>query len=235
MDLIHLKLDKFVGGDQKRLFQSDIHHIKSDNENLEKAIFHDTKNKVKDKLNHTVFYGKYSTLLKSNFLQQQNSYVNSLLAFNEIQPKYINEKENASKIQSTANRYYLNLFEKYSNIINQDIFYFKANLDSPIDIIGVQNVAYMLSPLKNNKNVRLSQQQSLLNIRDYTIYADYKDNYNDMFSFVLSKNNQYPQNNNIPLYDMNFSNIETITFNTLDKLQSWLSKYKFDKLYYGVN
>lgn len=236
MSNIRIKLNKFVAGDQKRLFQSDIqvYDDQSQEKTANASINISNSNTKKNSYQNTVFYGKYSLLLKANYLEKNDAYVNSLLDFNEVQPRYVNEKQIFNiKSQFNTSQFYLNLFQQNQKKEQQNIFYFNANLQHPIDIEGIQNMAYMLSPLNSKKQVQIQQPSSMYFLKDFQMSADYKDHYGEMYKFLLNRQREYPENQSIPIYDLNFTNLQTITFDSLQKLTSFLQKYQLDKLKYN--
>ena len=233
MAYIHIKLDKIVAGDQKRLFKSFKQLYDKDNElyNYNQKKQPELKKNIKASQNiklSQIYYGKYSSNLKNNSINSDN-FDSQLLQFNSVSPRYITDnKQINTKQYLETNKYYGNIFQsnEYNNL--QLIQYFKSIIQTPIDITGVQNVAYLLSPLGTRKNVQINASDFNIYFKNYKIQADYKEHYSDLFKYVLSKSVQCPEKEGIPIYDLNFTDIQTITFQTKQKLEKWLKTYKFD-------
>ena len=231
MSYIHIKLDKIAAGDQKRLFKSstqiyETQNIIQNNTSL-KSNIQPSKNK---KLNQ-VFYGNYSKGAQLN--TQTNGYQNSLLSFNKVSQQYISNK-NKINVQQYINtsKYYNTLLQQNQTDDAQKIQYFKSIMETPIDISAVQNMAYMLSPLGIRKNIQMHASQFNISSKNIHIQADYKPHYRELFNYILSKPIQCPEKQTIPIYDLNLTNIQTITFQTQQKLYKWITDYKFDITYY---
>lgn len=221
MSYIHIKLDKFVAGQEKRLFKSNISQFQS-NDILENNQQNIANQNIKN-INgiQDVLYGNYHNI----------SGQNNLLNFNEINLNYIKQADQINYNQYiNTTSYYNCLFEQNNYNLKQQVQYFKSILQIPIDIAGVEDMAYALSPLGKRKNIQIFSPQFNLLSKNYKIEADYKENYQQMYNYLLNRQTANSQFNTVPLYDLDFSNLQTITFQSLAMLSSWINTYKLNSI-----
>jgi hypothetical protein len=89
----------------------------------------------------------------------------------------------------------------------------------------------MLLPLNTDKFTNIVQSESNLNMPEKLISsynANYKPNYKDMLLSVCTKPYQYAEDNSIPIYDLNFSFLDSIKFNSEINILNWLKTNKLD-------
>ena len=99
MSYKHIKLDKIVAGNEQRIFKTKLLNIPDSEVNqstsgeINVGIVHDTSNKIKYHEFDTVFYGEYSSELKTVSKIDGNSvYDGNLLHFNEVNSDYITNR-----------------------------------------------------------------------------------------------------------------------------------------------
>ncbi len=237
----HIKLDKIVAGNEQRIFKTNIHDILSSNvqsvnnlDALNVGIVQDISDKQEYHKFDTIYYGEYSTDLKTeNKLNGNTLFDKSLLHFNDVNSEYITNKESNIVDVSVYNTEYSSWFKSAVNESQKNslkssderITYFPNTLKMPIDISISDNRAYMLNPINTDKYTNLIQNSTNLSYKNFSVSANYKDNYQQMFSDYLSRAYYYAEDNNIPIYDLNFSAIQTINFNSKANVDEWLNKW----------
>lgn len=99
-------------------------------------------------------------------------------------------------------------------------------IPTPIDITYSNENAYLLLPISTDKYTKLAQTQTCLNLENFTYNADYKPNYKQMMDFEFNKTYMTAEDNSIPIYDMNFSFVQTIKFNSTNDVLNWITTNK---------
>lgn len=250
MSYKHIKLDKIVAGNEQRIFKTKLLNIPDSEVNqstsgeINVGIVHDTSNKIKYHEFDTVFYGEYSSELKTVSKIDGNSvYDGNLLHFNEVNSDYITnrpaEKYSTSSLLdiSVYNTAFSNWFKNKSvdyqkneeKMKDERVTYFPKHIDMPIDISLSEGRAYMLSPLNTERYTNLVQCSSNIVYKTYNLKANYKPNYTDAFSEFMSKPFYYAEDNAVPIYDMTFSTFQTINLGNHKNAVEWLEKWNLTR------
>ena len=250
MSYKHIKLDKIVAGTEQRIFKTKILNIpdsevdQTTSGEINVGIVHDVSDQVKYHEFNTVFYGEYSSELKTTSKINGNSiYDGNLLHFNEVNSDYITnrpeERYTTSSLLDVSiyNTSFPNWFKIRTIDYQKDeekmkderVTYFPKHLDMPIDISLSEGRAYMLSPLNTERYTNLVQCSANIVYKTYGMKATYKPNYANSFSEFMSKSFYYAEDNAVPIYDMSFSTFQTINLGNHENAIKWLEKWNLTR------
>ena len=214
----HLKLDKFVYGSKQKIIKTTTQVLNRDEDEL--------INYQGNKKN--VYY--FSDI------------DDKLIDFHQINFDYINNKKGKITVNSYIDRYNPT-FSISANIIkhyttqqdDQRIAYFPQYIYTPLDIAQFKNSCYFLLPISTNKFVNIAHPNKILN--DVQSF-----NYNPVPQIIASNITPHSsffdraaytsEDNSIPVYDMNFKEIETIKFNSATDLYNWILKWGLQSIIY---
>ena len=233
----HLKLDKFVSGTEQRIFKTTTNLISANIEN-EIISFNEINNtyiKPKD-----IYYAEYSTdIVINNKLENLNIISGKLINFHDINCDYLTnrpDKMYSLSIDSPNSPWFAQdaINAQYNIEKNNDerITFFPQHIDTPIDIAYSRNNSYFLLPLNTERYTNLVQSDTTLLYQNDGPDAKYKPNYNNAFKELWSKSFYTPEDNSIPIYDLNFTFLQSINFGDNEKVLSWLKKYNLDTFTY---
>ena len=250
MSYKHIKLDKIVAGTEQRIFKTKILDI-SDSEveqttsgEINVGIVHNVDDQIKYHEFDTIFYGEYSSDLKTmSKINGDVVYDATLLHFNEVNSDYITnrpeERYSTSSIfdvsiynASFPNWFRISTIDYQKNIekMNDErVTYFPKHLDMPIDISLSEGRAYLLSPLNTERYTNLVQCSTNIVYRSFGMNATYKPNYTDMYSDYMSKPFYYAEDNGVPIYDMSFSTMQTINLGSHELAEEWIKMWNLTK------
>jgi hypothetical protein len=221
-----IHLDKFVAGNEQRIFKTKTNVV--DN-------FVNPTNQFKS---HNVFYGEYSSSKTNNSNIQLNGLLSGdLINFHNINSNYVTnnpEKEYILNLQDT-NLPEFNLLASEAELdTNKNkeevITYFPKYIHTPIDIAYSENNSYFLLPLNTNKYVNLKQSNNTINLNKFEYEATYKPNYGKLINHYFSKTYECPEDNSVPIYDLNFSFMETLNLNSHFNAVNFLEKHNLYNL-----
>ena len=250
MSYKHVKLDKIVAGTEQRIFKTKILDIpdseveQTTSGEINVGIVHDVSDQVKYHEFDTVFYGEFSSELKTiSKINGDSIYDGNLLHFNEVNSDYITnrpeERYSTSSLLDVSiyNTSFSNWFKNKTIDYQKDeekmkderVTYFPKHLDMPIDISLSEGRAYMLSPLNTERYTNLVQCSANLVYKSYEMNAKYKPNYTNSFSEFMSKPFYYAEDNAVPIYDMSFSTFQTINLGSHKNAIEWLEKWNLTK------
>lgn len=154
-----------------------------------------------------------------------------LINFHDINADYITnrpDKNNILTMNSIVSPWfntdaYNSQFDTKKNA-DERVSYFPTFINTPIDIAYSRNQSYFLLPLSNNRYTNLVQSENTLHYRNQGPDAIYKPNYSKMYEYQWSKPFYYAEDNSVPIYDLNFSNIETIDLQTNENVILFLKE-----------
>lgn len=219
-----IHLDKFVAGNEQRIFKTKTNVV--DN-------FVNSTNKFKS---HDVFYGDYNST-KTNKIYSDGLLTGDLINFHNIDSNYVtNNPEKEYILNLTDNN--LPEFNILANEAEQNakknkeevITYFPKYIHTPIDIAYSENNSYFLLPLNTNKYVNLKQSNDTINLNKFKYNATYKPNYSNLIDHHFSKAYDCPEDNSVPIYDLNFSFMETLNLNSHSNAINFLEKHNLYNL-----
>ena len=84
----------------------------------------------------------------------------------------------------------------------------------------------MLLPLNTEKFVNIIQSDTTLKYADSAINAYGKDNYKELFSNELSRTATAAEDNSIPIYDLNFTFLQSVNLSKHENAINWLKKHQ---------
>lgn len=250
MSYKHIKLDKIVAGTEQRIFKTNLLDV-SDNEieqvsggMINTEIVHDVDDQVKYHELDTMFFGEYSSELKTTSKIDGNIvYDANLIHFNELNADYITNKP--SEKYSTSSFFDVSIYNtsfsnwfKLKTIENQKdtakmaderVTYFPKHLDMPIDVALSEGRAYFLSPLNTERYTNLVQCSTNIVYRLFGMQATFKPNYEDAFHDYMSRSFYYAEDDAVPIYDMSFSTIQTINLGSHEDAQNWLLNWNITR------
>ena len=194
-------------------------------------------------LQNDIFYGDYSTT-QITMAKISNTVVsNYLINFHEINADYILNRPDKNKILTinTAASWWFNTSAYNSQFDEQKnkqerISFFPQYINTPIDITYSRNNSYFLLPISTQRYVNIVQPDILLKYRKQGPKAVLKPHYTEMFQQQWSIPYTSSEDTSIPIYDLNFSFLQTINLNTNKNVQDFLKKYNLldYKLYSNV-
>ena len=187
-------------------------------------------------IHNDIFYGEYSSIINV----KDHIYSANLINFHDIDANYLtnnSEKEyilnltdtNLPEFSSSAKNAELDIQKNQE----ESITYFPKYIQTPIDITYSENNAYFLLPLNTDKYVNLKQQDFMMNSKRFKYNATFKHNYSDLIEHQLSKTYDVPEDNAVPIYDLNFSFLETIKLSSSAEAQEFLQKYNLYNLIFN--
>lgn len=231
----HLKLQKFVSGNKQRIFKTntDITYISKPDELSVSTYIQKGKQK-------NIYYG--------NYLQRNMEYLSSnLIDFHQINYDYFYNRPDRIKFNTIYSDRNNPLFTTSANIIKnytteqdgQRISYFPQYMYTPLDISKYNNSYYMLLPINTDRYINIAHPDKLIDKIDdlkekpfgallNNIYEKipYKNNYTEMISSFYQRAAYTTEDNNIPIYDLNFTNIQTIRFKSSNDVFQWIIKWR---------
>lgn len=232
----HLKLDKFVSGTEQRIFKTTTNIISGNLENNKNSF-----NLIPKKYNpKNIYYAKYSSdIIINNKLNNNKLLSGELINFHDINYDYlINRPDKISTltIDNPNSPWFAQdaLNAQYNIEKNKDerITYFPQHIDTPIDIAYSRNNSYFLLPINTKRFTNLVQSDTtLLHVNDGP-NATFKPNYKSAFQELWTKAFYTPEDNSIPIYDLNFTFLQSINFGNNEKVLTWLKKYNLDTFTY---
>jgi len=83
----------------------------------------------------------------------------------------------------------------------------------------------MLLPINTERFTNIVQSDIMLTYKNAKISAKYKPNYNKLFNTELSRPINYAEDNSIPIYDLNFTFLQSINLSSYDNVIDFLSKH----------
>ena len=214
----HLKLDKFVYGSKQKIIKTTTQVLNRDEDEL--------INYQGNKKN--VYY--FSDI------------DNYLIDFHQINFDYINNKKGKITVNSYIDRYNPS-FSISANIIKhytteqdgQRIAYFPQYIYTPLDIAQFKNSCYFLLPISTNKFINIAHPNKILNDVQKFKYSPIPSH---ISSYITPHNSFFDraaytsEDNSIPVYDMNFKEMETIKFNSATDLYNWILKWGLQSIIY---
>lgn len=214
----HLKLDKFVYGSKQKIIKTTTQVLNRDEDEL--------INYQGNKKN--VYY--FSDI------------DNYLIDFHQINFDYINNKKGKITVNSYIDRYNPT-FSISANIIKhytteqdgQRIAYFPEYIYTPLDIAQFKNSCYFLLPISTNKFVNIAHPNKILNdvqSFNHNPVPQSISSYITPHSAFFDRAAYTPEDNSIPIYDMNFKDLETIKFASTNELYNWLLKWGLQDVIY---
>lgn len=206
----------------------------------EQRIFKTKTNIVDEKLRpfntqirNDIFYGEYTSVIN----RKTGIHSASLINFHDIDANYLtnnSEKEYILNLTDTNLPEFSSSAKKAESDIqkNQEesITYFPKYIQTPIDITYSENNAYFLLPLNTDKYVQLKQSNNMLQTAHFKYDATFKDNYSNLITHQLTKTYDTPEDNSVPIYDLNFSFLETIKLSSNAEAIEFLQKYNLYNL-----
>lgn len=93
----------------------------------------------------------------------------------------------------------------------------------------------MLLPINTERYTNIVQSDITLTYKNYDIQADFKPNYKNMFHNELSRPINYSEDNSIPIYDLNFTFLQTINMKSYDNVIEFLEKFNLLDFTYKKN
>lgn len=225
MSIKRLKLDKFVSGTEQRVFKTTTIKEKESDESLNIT--------QKD-----VFYGEYSiSKLRDSKVDNHICLSGDLINFHDIHSDYITNRPDNKKVLSlngSASPWFPNdalnaqLKEEHNN--TERITYFPSYVDTPIDIAYSRNNNYMLLPLNTERYTNIVQNDNMLKYRNYPISAENKPNYTNLFNNEISRPVNYAEDNSVPIYDLNFTFLQSINLENYDNIINFITKHNLSNL-----
>lgn len=214
----HLKLDKFVYGSKQKIIKTTTQIINKD----DNQIINYEGNKK------NVYY--FSNI------------DNHLIDFHQINFDYINNKKDKITIKSYIDRYNPT-FTISANVIKhqttqqdgQRIAYFPQYIYTPLDIAQFKNSCYFLLPISTNKFVNIAHPNKILNdIQSFNQLQVSKEisSYIEPHKQFYDRAAYTSEDNSIPVYDMNFKDLQTIKFSSINELYNWILKWSLQNIIY---
>lgn len=216
---LHLKLDKFVAGQQQRVFQTTDKTIQiktgidSDSLYIDVNSFNLIRKNV-----YLTTYAQNKQMEKENnkfsYIQEEQ-----LVNFHDIDADYIlNNPERSNNLPAinTHNSpwFHTSIINNINNLTKQKderISYFPEWINTPIDIAYSKSISFFLLPLSTDKYINVVQSEQLYNIdKNMSFYGQFKPHYKQMIHNFIDKPTYGLEDNTIPIYDMNFSFLETV-------------------------
>lgn len=180
-----------------------------------------------------IFYGDFSSNKISTISVNNNKIISSyLINFHGINADYINNRPDKNKILSinTSVSYWFNI-SAYNNQFNTEknkderITYFPKYINTPIDIAYSRNQSYFLLPISTQKYVDIVQPNLTLKQKFNGPLAVLKNNYTKMYQHQWTQSTTTSEDNSIPIYDLNFSWLQTINLNSNENVRAFLNKH----------
>lgn len=217
----HLKLDKFVYGSKQKIIKTTTQIVTKENEKL--TVYNSNKKNV--------YY--FSDIDKN------------LLDFHQINFDYINNKKGKISINSYIDNnnptfsISANIIKHYTTEQDgQRITYFPEYLYTPLDITQFKNSCYFLLPISTNKFVNIAHPNKILNdienFQQNPVPENIASNIKPHIQFY-DRAAYTSEDNSIPVYDMNFKQIETVKFSSSTELYNWLLKWNLQSIIYQDN
>lgn len=234
----HLKIDRFVAGKQQRIFKTSdrIVLVNSDANNTNVTF------STVDPFRKHVFFGKYSSNIQAISQTQSNLLTGELINFHDINSDYINnrpDKLNYSlQVNTQVSPWFSKQLETAKNNIeknkDQRITYFPTYINTPIDIVYFKDFSYFLLPLSTQRYINIVQPNHMRTYNNFYT-AKYKPNYKEALQEFMHKDYYTSQDNSIPIYDMNFTFLQTINLKSSQNVFNWLQKHKLNTKTYIEN
>jgi hypothetical protein len=179
-----------------------------------------------------IFYGDYTSEKFATNINTQQVISSNLINFHSVNADYIINRPDKNKILSinTAVSYWFNVsaynsqFDKEKNK-DERISFFPTFINTPIDIAYSRNKSYFLLPISTQKYFNVVQPNLTLKQRLNGPAALLKNNYAKMFKHYWSQPTYTSEDNSIPIYDLNFSWIQTINLGTHANVIEFLNKH----------
>lgn len=186
-----------------------------------------------DLIKKDVFFGQYNSNSPAYAKQNNQEIISTyLINFHDVHADYITNQPNKNSvlnINGAASPWFPKSAtdNQYNSKKNADerITYMPSYIDTPIDIAYSKNNSYFLLPLNTKKYTNLIQSDNNLLYNNIGVSAEFKPNYNDMIQHNLSKPYYYSDDNSIPIYDLNFTFIQTINLDNNENVKSFLQKH----------
>jgi hypothetical protein len=242
-----LKLEKIVTGPEQRIFKTNTQawvDIPGDRTPLDTKLDFPLIDGVKTitPKHNDVYFAEYNStkvidLKTKNSENNKNIMVSgNLINFHDINVDYIvNQpgKYSHLTIDGTNSPWFpINTtIAEENKIKNADerIMYFPSYINTPIDIVFCNNNSYFLLPLSTEKYTNILQSNGLLNNYKQGMYnADLKHNYQNMLSTVIEQSYESPEDTSIPVYDLNFSYLDSLNFGNTDALNAFLTRWNLN-------
>lgn len=237
---LHLKLDKFVAGQQQRIFKTTDRTVQV--KPGHNSLYIDVSS---DELSRKNIYMTTYAQNKSNkkednkfaYLQEEQ-----LINFHDINIDYIlnhPERDNHLPMINTHNSPWfhtsiINNMDDKDKQKDERISYFPKWINTPIDIAYSKSVSFFLLPLSTDKYINVVQSNQLYNIdKNMSFYGQFKPHYKQMIHNFIYKSTYGLEDNTIPIYDMNFSFLETIYLGSTNAVQSWINSFNLNNIYYN--
>ena len=247
-----LKLDKFVAGTNQRIFKTTTSIIKLGerdsisglNNKLDYSLLPSSTLYDNCKLNEkNVFFGDF--FIDTNNTTKNTEFTSKLINFHDIHSDYISNKpENAnenSPIDSIESPWFpqainTTIDAKKQNKQNETIVYFPEYINTPIDLTYSENNVNFLLPISTEKYINIAQSESLLNMKNY--YTEdylskknvYRNNYANILSSQIFQGAYTSEDNSIPVYNLNYSNLESIYLKNTENVNAFIEKYKLTEI-----
>lgn len=226
----HLKLQKFASGNQQRIFKLTdktvfvAHTLTETVANISKE-YADRK---------YIYFGQYSTEKSIEFTSSNNKILTGdLINFHDVNSDYIANRGNklsnfSNYIDQSINPWFNNELNQASSNVEknkqQRVKYFPEYINTPIDITNGPNNSYFLLPISTEKLVSIIQPDKNYFLPEESYFnAALKENYEQTLKQFYKKPYYYAEDNTIPLYDMNFTFIQTVNLGSSEAVFKWLN------------
>ena len=227
----HLKLQKFACGNQQRIFKV------TDRPVFVATTYTETVANVSQTqpTRKHIFFGQYNTEKSITSNANNNKILSgNLINFHDIDGDYIANRGNklnnfTNYIDQSINPWFN---EQINNAIadkeknkQQRIKYFPEYIKTPIDITNSVNNSYFLLPISTDKYVNIIQPDKNYFLPNESYFnAALKSSYEQTLEQFYKKPYYYAEDNTIPLYDMNFTFLQTVNLGSSTQVFNWLQK-----------
>ena len=235
----HLKLDKFVSGSEQRIFKTTTDLVSSTiQNNMHSFTGVDNFPAINPK---NIYYAEFSSdIAINNKIENSPIISGKLINFHDINCDYLTnrpDKMSSLSLDSPNSPWFAQsaMNAQYDIEKNKDerVTYFPKHIDTPIDIAYSRNNSYFLLPINTEKYTNLVQSDTTLLYQNNGPSAVFKQNYSSAFKELWSKSYYTSEDNSVPIYDLNFTFLQSINFGSNEKVLDWIKKYNLDTFKYN--